>query len=117
METFKFYSVRKFKLYNNVFLLFMIREDIGEKVKLAKSLNRIKEVKQSAFFVVPSYEPKFSVKVQGIHLEDLTSLIQAEGAYKKLWGYDRNMLLVLNCRRPGQQAMVFEFYLLDTKEN
>lgn len=63
------------------------------------------------------HEPKFSVKVQGIHLEDLTSLIQVEGAYKKLWGYDRNMLLVLNCRRPGQQAMVFEFHLLDTKEN
>ena len=117
VETFKFYSVRKFQLYNKVFLLFMIREDVGEKVKLAKILNRIKEMKQSAFFVVPLYEPKFSVKVQAIHLEDLTSLIQAEGACKKLWGYDRNILLVLNCRRPGQQAMVFKFYLLDTKEN
>ena len=74
-------------------------------------------MKQSAFFVVHSYKPKFSVKVQGTHLEDLTSLIQAEGTYKKLRGYDRNILLVLNCRRPGQQAMVFKFYLLDTKEN
>lgn len=58
------------------------------------------------------------MKLQRVHTEELTPVIQVEGLYRKSWwGYNRCMFLVLNHRRPWTVNYGVKFDPLGTKEN